>query len=242
MSVAPSATLLVLQHAGCEPPGVYEHELRDRGIGFERVVSSEAAELPDWRSHAGIVVMGGATGAYEQDAHPWLAAERRLIAEAVGAGRPYWGVCLGAQLLASVLGARVMPGPAPEIGVLEVELTSAAAADPVFAAVPRAFRSLQWHRDTYELPPHATQLARSATYEQQAFVLGSAYGVQFHLEVDGALAELWAGVPGYAAELREHGGERAPQRMVEEVRAAEAQTVPVARGLFARWLTEIAGL
>jgi GMP synthase-like glutamine amidotransferase len=239
--VSTAPTLLVLQHSGCEPPGVYEDELRERGIGFERVVTSEAARMPDWRTHAGIVAMGGAMGAYEQDAHPWLAAEKRLIAEAVAAGTPYWGVCLGAQLLAAALGARVTRGPAPEIGVLEVELTDATAADPVFAATPHRFRSLQWHQDTYELPPGATRLARSAAYEQQAFVLGRAYGVQFHLEVDVALAEVWAGVPEYAAELRAQGGEDAPRRLVEEVRAAEAETVPVARGLFARWLAEVVG-
>jgi GMP synthase (glutamine-hydrolysing) len=235
-----SPTLLVLQHSACEPPGVYEHELRERGVGFERVVAGEAP-LPDWRAHAGIVVMGGAMGAYQEREHPWLAREKRLIAEAVAAGVPCWGVCLGAQLLAAALGARVAPGPAPEIGVLEVQLTPAAAADPVFAPAPRTFRSLQWHGDTYELPAGATQLARSAAYEQQAFVLGSAYGVQFHLEVDVALAELWAGIPDYAAELREHGGDGAPRRMVEEVRAAQPRTVPLARALFARWLTEVAG-
>src|SRR5437588_28621 len=135
-----SATLLVLQHAGCEPPGAYEDELRERGIGFERVITPEAGELPDWRRHGGIVAMGGAMGAYEEQAHPWLAAEKRLIAEAVAAGRPYWGVCLGAQLLAAALGARVAPGPAAEIGVHEVRLTPEAAGDPVFAGAPPSFR------------------------------------------------------------------------------------------------------
>jgi len=241
VSAAPR-TLLVLQHARCEPPGVYEDELRHRAIRFERIIAGESSRLRAGRAHAGIVVMGGAMGAYEDAAHPWLAAEKRLIAEALSAGTPYWGVCLGAQLLAGALGARVSRGPCPEIGVLEVELTDAAAADPVFGAAPRTFRSLQWHRDTYELPAGATRLARSDAYEQQAFVHGRAYGVQFHLEVDGALAERWAGVPEYASELREHGGQDAPARMLAEVHEAEAETVPLARRLFARWLTNVAGL
>ncbi len=235
-------TLLVLQHAGCEPPGVYEDELRERGISFERVVTSEARELPDWRPHAGIVAMGGAMGAYEEDRHPWLGPEKRLIAEAMGAGLPYWGVCLGAQLLADALGARVAPGPEPELGVLEVSLTGAAKQDPVFASAPPAFRTLQWHRDTYELPAGATRLARSAGYEQQAFVLGRAYGLQFHLEVDGALAAQWMEVPEYVSELEELDGAGAPERMLEQVRAAEAETVPLARALFGRWLSEVVGL
>ena len=236
-----AGTLLVLQHAGCEPPGVYEHELHARGIAFERVVLDEAPQLPDWRRHAGIVAMGGAMGAYEEQRHPWLAGEKRLIAEAVGAGRPYWGVCLGAQLLAAALGARVMPGPASELGVLEVTLTPQAAKDPVFAGAPGSFRTLQWHRDTYELPEGATQLASSPRYEQQAFVSGAAYGLQFHLEVDGALAETWMDVPEYVAELRQLDGRDAPERLLAEVRAAEAQTVPLARELFSRWLTEVVG-
>jgi GMP synthase (glutamine-hydrolysing) len=236
-----SATLLVLQHAGCEPPGVYEDVLRERGVEFERVVVPDE-HLPDWRTHAGIVAMGGAMGAYEEDAHPWLAAEKRLIGEAVGSGTPYWGVCLGAQLLAAALGAEVRPGRRAELGVLDVELTGAAAGDPVFAGAPRRFPTLQWHGDTYELPPGAVRLARSERYEQQAFALGTAYAVQFHLEVDGALAGEWMQVPEYVAELKELDGPGAPARMLAEVRAAEAETVPLARELFTRWLADVARL
>jgi GMP synthase (glutamine-hydrolysing) len=235
-------SLLVLQHAGCEPPGVYEDVLRERAIPFERVVLGDAQAPPDWRPHAGIVAMGGAMGAYEEQAHPWLIGEKRLIAEAVAAGTPYWGVCLGAQVLAAALGAEVRRGPAPELGVLEVELTEAAAADPVFAAAPQRFSSLQWHGDTYELPAGAVRLARSAGYEQQAFVLGRAYGLQFHLEVDGELAAEWMQVPEYVAELQELDGAGAPARVLSEVRAAEAQTAPLARELFSRWLAEIVDL
>ena len=237
-----SERLLVLQHAACEPPGVYEDVLRERGIGFERVVLDEALSLPDWRGFAGIVAMGGAMGAYEDDVHPWLAAETRLIAEAVGDGVPYWGVCLGAQLLAAALGAEVRPGSSAELGVLEVELTPAAGADPVFAGAPARFDTLQWHGDTYELPPGAVRLARSERYEQQAFVLGRAYAVQFHLEVDGGLAAQWMEMPAYVAELEELDGPDAPARMLAEVRAAEARTVPLARQLFTRWLVEVVRL
>jgi GMP synthase-like glutamine amidotransferase len=235
------SSLLVLQHAGCEPPGAYEDELLERGIEFERVVMDEAPALPDWRRHGGIVAMGGAMGAYEEQLHPWLAEEKRLIAEAVAAGLPYWGVCLGAQLLAAALGADVVPGPAPELGVRDVTLTAEARGDAVFAAAPQRFQTLQWHGDTYELPPGAVQLARSERYEQQAFAVGPAYGLQFHLEVDGALAARWIGVPAYADELERLAGADFPAELLAQVRAAEAETVPLARGLFARWLTEVVG-
>jgi GMP synthase-like glutamine amidotransferase len=236
------ATILVLQHADCEPPGVYEDELHDRGIALHRVLAGDGSELPDWREFDAIVAMGGAMGAGDEHEHPWLAPEKRLIAEAVRSGVPYWGVCLGAQLLAACLGAPVRRGPAPELGVLPVQLTAAAAADPVFADAPRRFATLQWHGDTYELPAGAIQLARSPLYEQQAFSLGRAYALQFHLEVDSQLAERWMRVPAYVQELEQLAGPGTPERMLEQVRSEEQRSVPLARALFGRWLERVARL
>jgi GMP synthase (glutamine-hydrolysing) len=240
-SGAAAQSILVLQHADCEPPGAYEDELLERGIPLRRV-TLDRDELPDWRGFAGIVAMGGAMGAYEDSLHPWLEPEKRLIAEAVRAGTPFWGVCLGAQLLAASLGARVHRGPAAELGVLSVELTDRARQDPVFASAPARFATLQWHGDTFELPTGATQLARSGRYEQQAFVLGRAYGLQFHLEVSPALAAEWMEIPAYVAELEAHAGEGAPARLLEELRAAAPESVGLARGLFGRWLERVVGI
>jgi GMP synthase-like glutamine amidotransferase len=234
--------ILVLQHAGCEPPGVYEDELLHRRVPFVRVLLDEDQELPDWRAYAGIVAMGGAMSVYDEAEHPWLVAEKRLIAEAVGAGVPYWGVCLGAQLLAASLGARVLRGPHPELGVLPVRLTAAAARDPVFAGMPASFQTLQWHSETYELPPGAVQLATSSHYEQQAFVIGQAYALQFHLEVDSSLAGEWMAVPAFVDELRQLQGDGAPAALLAEVKAAEGDSVVLARELFSRWLVHVVGV
>jgi len=206
------------------------------------VLLDESSELPDWRPYTAIVVMGGAMGAYEDSEHPWLAAEKRLIGEAVRAGRPYWGVCLGAQLLAASLGARVERGPKVELGVLPVTLTAPARQDPVFAGAPSRFSTLQWHGDTFTLPDGAVQLARSEAYEQQAFVLGRAYALQFHLEVDSELAEQWMQIPAYVAELEALAGPEAATALLAQVRAQEAATVPLARRLFSRWLELVVGL
>lgn len=232
----------MLQHADCEPPGVYEDELNRRGIALHRVILNQGEELPDWRPYAAIVVMGGAMGAYEDSLHPWLAPEKRLIAEAVRAGRPYWGVCLGAQLLAASLGARVAPGPQAELGVLPVELTESAREDPVFAQAPDTFATLQWHGDTFELPEGAIHLARSAAYEQQAFVLGRAYALQFHLEVDSKLAQEWMQIPTYVAELEALAGPDAVATLLAQMRAAESTSVGLAQSLFSRWLELVVGL
>jgi GMP synthase (glutamine-hydrolysing) len=234
--------ILVLQHADCEPPGAYEDELIARRLPFQRVLLDRGEELPDWRAYAGILAMGGPMGAYEDSLHPWLGPEKRLIAAAVRAGTPYWGVCLGAQLLAAALGARVAPGPQAELGVLSVELTDAGARDPVFANAPRSFRTLQWHGDTYELPPGAVQLARSELYEQQAFVAGRAYALQFHLEVTSTLAAEWMRVPPYVSELEDLAGAGAPQRVLEQIEGAVAESVPLAKKLFSCWLEDVLGL
>jgi GMP synthase-like glutamine amidotransferase len=186
--------------------------------------------------------MGGPMGAYEEEQHPWLAPEKRLIAEAVRAGRPFWGVCLGAQLLAASLGARVYSGARAEVGVLDVELTAQAAADPVFADAPRCFPALQWHGDTWELPEGATRLAGSAAYEQQAFVFDRAYGVQFHVEVSVGLAGEWGEVPAYARSLEAILGPGALSRLIDDVAAQETEMIEVARGLFRAWLDRVVAL
>ena len=134
----------------------------------------------------------------DESEHPWLVAEKRLIREAVQAGVGYWGACLGVQLLASSLGARVYAGPQPEVGVLAVTLTDEGASDPVFAGLPRELATLQWHGDTFDLPEGAVLLAESPAYPHQAFRYGrAAYGVQFHVEVTGDMAREWATVPAY---------------------------------------------
>jgi GMP synthase-like glutamine amidotransferase len=126
--------------------------------------------------------------------------------------------------------------------VLPVELTAAAARDQVFAPAPASFATLQWHSDTYELPQGAVQLARSRLYEQQAFVVGRAYALQFHLEVTAKLAAEWMGIPAYVQELERLAGSDAPAKLLAQMRSAERESVPLARRLFSRWLDHVVGL
>lgn len=233
--------LLVLQHIACEPPGAYEDELLERGGEVCRVMVDEGEPLPDWRAFDGIVAMGGPMGAYEDERLPWLRAEKRLIAGAVHAGTPFWGVCLGAQLLAASLGARVAPGPGPEVGVLPVYRTAGATRDPVFATMPDRFVALQWHADTFALPDGGVPLARSDAYEHQAFVVNRAYGVQFHIEVGSTLAAEWGEVPAYAESLEALMGAGAMPRLLDQVSAAEDEMTILARRLFGAWLERVVG-
>jgi len=105
--------------------------------------------------------------------------------------------------------------------VLAVELTPAAAADPVFGPLPSSFATLQWHGETYELPPGAVQLARSELYEQQAFVVGRAYALQFHLEVDAELTGEWMRTPAFVAELERDQGADAPAALLAKMQDVE---------------------
>jgi len=229
----------VLQHIACEPPGVFEDVLRERGAALHRVELDEGEPLPDWREVDAIVAMGGPMSATDDAELPWLTAEKQLIGEAVRAGVPFWGVCLGVQLLAASLGARVYPGPEPEVGLLPVTLTPEARDDPVFSAAPDDLVTLQWHGDTFDLPTGAVRLAGSPAYPNQAFRVRRAYGVQFHLEVSGEMAREWAEIPEYVTSLeRTLGREGAPAFLAAiEKRADEMRGA--GRVLFERWLDRV---
>lgn len=229
----------MLQHIACEPPGVFEDVLRERGAALHRVELDEGEPLPDWREVDAIVAMGGPMSATDDAELPWLTAEKQLIGEAVRAGVPFWGVCLGVQLLAASLGARVYPGPEPEVGLLPVTLTPEARDDPVFSAAPDDLVTLQWHGDTFDLPTGAVRLAGSPAYPNQAFRVRRAYGVQFHLEVSGEMAREWAEIPEYVTSLeRTLGREGAPAFLAAiEKRADEMRGA--GRVLFERWLDRV---
>jgi GMP synthase (glutamine-hydrolysing) len=206
---------LVLQHIECEPPGVYEDVLVERGVEIERVELDRGEPLPPWRDVDAVIAMGGPMSVNDDADHPWLTDEKRAIAEAVRAGVPFWGVCLGVQLLAASLGARVYPGPQPEVGLMPVTLSEEALADPVFATV----------------------LAGSPVCPNQAFRWGErAYGVQFHLEVSTEMAKEWAAVPAYEESLERVKGPRALPRLIGDLEAAAEGMRTRGRTLFERWL------
>jgi GMP synthase (glutamine-hydrolysing) len=233
--------VLVLQHIACEPPGVYEDVLLERGATIHRVELDEGERLPERHEFDAIVAMGGPMSVNDEEELPWLRAEKALIREAVEAGTPFFGACLGVQLLAASLGGRIAPGPAPEVGLLPVFLTEAAATDPVFADLPRELLTLQWHGDTFSLPDGAVLLASSPAYRNQAFRWGrSAYGVQFHLELSREMAEEWTRVPAYAEALAGVLGPGSETALVDELAAHAEELRAHGRRMFERWLDLVA--
>lgn len=184
---------LVVQHVASEGPGLIAAVARDHGIALDvrRMDRGDALRKAD--EVEGLVVLGGPMGVPDAAAYPHLAAEQRLLAEACALGLPVLGVCLGAQLLAAARGARVYRGPAAEIGFGTVTLTAEGARDPVLGPSGPSLPAFHWHADTFDLPAGSTHLAASARYPHQAFRVGdAAYGLQFHVELDRALARDWA--------------------------------------------------
>lgn len=187
--------LHVLEHAPFEGPAAIGAWAKKRGhaISTTRLFASEGMPPPsafDW-----LVVMGGPMGANDDAAYPWMAAEKRLIAEAISGGKIVLGVCLGAQLIARVLGARVSRNAHQEIGWFPVHLTEEARSSRLFGEFPSTFTPFHWHGDTFDIPAGAKRIAWSEGCANQAFECGGrVVGLQFHLELSaeegiGALIE-----------------------------------------------------
>lgn len=165
--------------ASLNAPSVLHHPYRD-------------GQLPTFAEISGLIVLGGAMGANDDARHPFLTDLKGLIREVVAAGTPYLGICLGGQLLATALGARVVFNRWEELGTLAVQLTEAGRHDPLFAGLGEEFSTFQWHHDSFDLPDTATLLASSAACRHQAFRVGeNAWGLQFHPEVTKAIIRNW---------------------------------------------------
>ncbi len=172
-----------LQHVPFEGPAAIQAWAESRGHQLTATRLFEDGGLPHMNDFDRLVVMGGPMNIYEEDLYPWLAREKRFIGEAVAAEKTVIGICLGAQLIADVLGARVRRNPYKEIGWYPIEWTEPARRSAVFGFLPERLVAFHWHGDTFDIPPGATHLARSEACENQAFLYGErVLGLQFHLE------------------------------------------------------------
>ena len=228
-------TALILRHLGFEDLGVWHATLAARGfeITYCDVPTADLASLDDARADL-MVVLGAPVGAYDEELYPFLTPELALIERRLASDKPLLGVCLGAQLIARALGAKVAPMGAKEIGFGRLDLTSAGAASPLRHVAD--WPVLHWHGDQFELPDGATLLASTATCRHQAFSLGArVLGLQFHLEADAAVIEHW--LVGHCAELLAAG------RDPRDIRADAARYGPAlaerAEAVLGQWLEEL---
>lgn len=190
--------VLILKNIVSEGPGTIEDFLRGAGISYSIIDLSFGGTLPGLDSFTHVLVMGGPMAVYEMHLYPYIVNEAQFLDRAIRANKHVMGVCLGAQLVAHVLGARVYPGGRKEIGWYEVALTSDGMVDPIMSvlALPNkpAAQVFQWHGDTFDLPRGAVRLASSDLYENQAFRYNDrVYALQFHIEVTPPIVRDWLG-------------------------------------------------
>lgn len=178
-----------LQHVAFEDIGSMAHDFQQRGFSVSTTHWYARDKAPQLDSFDVLIVMGGPMGIYDEAMHPWLAAEKMLIKDAIAADKIVLGICLGAQLIADVLGAKVTRNSYREIGWLPITVNPATLDHPVarvFARYPEVFH---WHGDTFTLPPGAVHLASSEGCANQAYCYANrVFGFQFHLETTPASA------------------------------------------------------
>lgn len=196
-------TAVAIRHLAFEDLGLIEPWLKRRGW---RIVTYDAGVDELWKIDLPqvdlLVVLGGPIGAHDDALYPFVNEEVELIGQRLESGRPMLGICLGAQLMARALGARVEPMASKEIGYAPLQLSAAGQASPLAALAGQPV--LHWHGDQFDLPAGVPSLAATPLCPHQAFMAGDhAMGWQFHLEVDAARIEQW--LIGHTGELRQAG-------------------------------------
>lgn len=216
---------LVFQHIGIEHPGIFRDFFAADGIGWDAVELDAGEAVPSFDGYDALWVMGGPMDVWEEDAHPWLIQEKQAIRAAVRRGLPYMGVCLGHQLLGEAMGGKVAKAARAEVGILDVDLTPAGRADPLFAGMAERFKALQWHgAEVAVAPPDAVVLARSPLCAVQAMRVGhNAWGMQYHTELTPATVAEWAVIPAYSCALDATLGAGAASRLDAEARRHMAE-------------------
>lgn len=228
--------VLSINHGPSVPGGVFDEAVEAGGHSLERwqVVDGGSPDAAD--AYDAVMVFGGSQHPDQDDRFDWLAREEAYLRSVLTARVPVFGVCLGSQMLARSAGASVGPAPEPEIGWLEVSLTSAGADDPVLGTLPATATVFQWHHYTFELPPGAVALAESDVC-LQAFRLDGlpAWGIQFHAEVTREMVDTWV-------EEDEGGGElpMPPAELMAESGRRIAQSTAQGRALADAFLHEAA--
>ena len=174
-----------IQHVHFEPPANIFRWAEKKGYSIRGTKLFLNEKLPDINDFDLLVIMGGPMGVYDEDKFPWLNNEKRFIEKAIKEGKKILGICLGAQLIADVLGAKVYKNKHKEIGWFPVYKTNEAENSEVFKDFPDSFTAFHWHGDTFDIPEGAIHTARSEACENQAFEYeGRIIGLQFHLETN----------------------------------------------------------
>lgn len=226
---------LVVRHLAFEDLGTFGAVLAERGFEVQVLDAGVDALFESIIQADLTILMGGPIGVYEEELYPFLTEELRALSVRLRERRPTLGICLGAQLVAGALGARVFPGPQKEIGWGPFQLSEAGRASCLRELDGQPV--LHWHGDTFELPREAELLASTSAYANQAFAIGNTVlGLQFHPEVDARRFEQW---------LIGHGGELAAAQidianLRATVKAGGGALQAASARMLRRWLDALA--
>lgn len=207
--------VLVFQHVANEilgtlNPALKQQGLRIRYVNFER----DPNATPSIDKYNGLIVLGGYMGVYEADQYTHIKTEMKLIEEALKKDVPVLGICLGAQILAHVLGSEVRKAPEKEMGWYDIELTTAGENAPLLSHFKKTEKIFQMHGDTFDIPKSCEHLAQSKICPAQAFSYGrKVYGLQFHLEVDEAMILRWLNNPRNQQDIESSSGKVSAEQM-----------------------------
>jgi GMP synthase-like glutamine amidotransferase len=215
--------IISLQHIAIEDPGTFKDFLLADGHELTTIQLDEGENIPsNLDEFDAMLCMGGPMDTFMEDEFNWLVGEKKAIGEYVlNLKKPFLGFCLGCQLLGEVLGGEVVQSNPPEIGVLDIDVSDQAIADPVFNFLPNKIKALQWH--SYEVQglesnPNINIIGSSPTTKYQIFGYNNhAYGIQFHLEIRKSTVDDWAAVPEYKNALEQSLGQEALPHMKREV-------------------------
>ena len=226
---------LVLQHIEVEHPGSWHDFMRADGVVCDTVELDSGETIPSLEGYDALICMGGPMDVFDEAEHPWLAAEKSIIREAViDRKMPCLGFCLGHQLLADALDGAVGRMTDPEVGLMEVSLTAAGQSDPLFEGLDVTLACLQWHSCEITTPPKGSEiLAASYLCPTQAIRVGRhAYGLQFHVELTAKTVAEWAGVPAYTQSLETALGAGALARLDADIAAQLPNISLTARAIY----------
>ena len=227
-------TATVVSHVGFEDLGILAPLLAERDISIGHIdAPRDPLQEFDATSPDLLIVLGGPIGVYEIDAYPFLSREIAMVGERLARGLRTLGICLGAQLMAAALGARVYPSGIKEIGWKPVALSDPGRDSCLVPLAQGELPVLHWHGDTFDLPDGAVHLASTDLCENQAFLLGAnALGLQFHLETTAEALESW--LVGHAVEIAAAG--LSPAALREDSRRLAGACNAAGRSCFAAWL------
>lgn len=230
--------ILVCQHVAFEILGTLNPLLKRAGVRIHYVNFGRHPDAqPSVDGHDGLIILGGPMSVYDVAHHAHLDTEVRLINDAMERGIPVLGICLGAQLIARALGARVEPNSEKEIGWYDVRFTKESRQDPLFTHCDESEKIFQWHGDAFELPRGAVHLASTPVCTNQAFRYGAnVYALQFHLEVDEHLIGRWLRTPVHVREIESLNGKICPIRIQNETTTNLVRLQTVAEQTFSAFI------